>query len=134
MKIILGRHRETIAMGVANPADNPLIRVVLGMMRGGGPSGGLAGLLEQLNNVGLADQTRSWILTGRNQPVSGREITDALGEERITELATEVGMTREETAAGIAATLPQVVNAVTPDGEVPPEEDLDEALHQFLDD
>ncbi|MGW0658987.1 YidB family protein [Streptodolium elevatio] len=122
------------ALGGSGGGQNQLLKTVLGMLQGGGSGGGgLGGLLSQLNAGGLGDQTKSWVDSGRNQPVSGQEITNALGEERLNRLAGEVGMTREETAAGIAATLPQVVDAVTPDGEVPPESDLDQALTQFLD-
>lgn len=117
----------------SNGGQSELLKTVLGMLRGGGSeSGGLGGLLSRLNAGGLGDQAKSWVDPGRNQPISGREITTALGEDELNRLAGEVGMTREETAAGIAATLPQVVDAVTPDGEVPPESDLDEALSRFL--
>lgn len=119
-------------LGGSGGGRNQLLKAVLGLLQGGGPGGGLRGLLAQLDAGGLGEQTKSWVDSGRNQPVSGREITDALGEGRLDRLAGEVGMTREETAAGIAATLPQVVDAVTPDGEVPPAWDLDQALRQFL--
>ncbi|MCF2528307.1 YidB family protein [Yinghuangia soli] len=125
-------------LGGSGGGQNPLLKVVLGMLQGGGSSGGtggaggLGGLLEQLQAGGLGSQAKSWVDNGRNQPVSGQEITTALGEQELDRLAGEAGMTREETAAGIAAALPQVVNAVTPDGEVPPENDLDQALGQFL--
>jgi uncharacterized protein YidB (DUF937 family) len=105
------------------------------MLRSGGAGGGLGGLgglLRRLDEAGLADQARSWVQPGRNQPVSGREITRALGAEELDRLAARTGLAREEAAAGIAATLPQVVDAVTPGGEVPSERDLDEALAQFL--
>lgn len=114
-------------------SDGSLLKVVLGLLHSGGDKdAGLGALLRRLDAGGLSTQTTSWVLTGRNQPVSGREITTALGEDELDRLAAEAGLTREETAAGIAAALPQVVNAVTPDGAVPPESDLDEALAQFL--
>ncbi|WP_406297961.1 YidB family protein [Embleya sp. NBC_00888] len=102
-----------------------LVRVVLGMLTKQGDSGGLGALMQRLQAGGLADQAKSWVETGRNQPVSGKEITDALGEDEMVRLAGEAGMTKEETAAALAATLPGVVDAVTPEGELPAVEQID---------
>ncbi|MEU0938207.1 YidB family protein [Embleya sp. NPDC005971] len=102
-----------------------LVRVVLGMLTKQGGSGGLGALLNKLQEGGLGEQTKSWVDTGRNQPVSGKEITDALGEDEMVRLAGQAGMTKEETAAALAATLPGVVDAVTPEGEVPAAEQID---------
>src|SRR5947207_15456726 len=49
----------------------------------GGLLGGLGGLLKKLEQGGLADQTKSWVGTGQNQPVSPGQIGSALGPNMI---------------------------------------------------
>ncbi|NUU25318.1 MAG: DUF937 domain-containing protein, partial [Streptomycetaceae bacterium] len=98
-------------MGAAHPAGpagpDRLLRVVLGMLRSGGDAGGgLAGLLHRLDAGGLGEQAGSWVAHGRNQPISGRELTDALGTDELDRLAARTGLPREETAAAVAAALP----------------------------
>jgi uncharacterized protein YidB (DUF937 family) len=114
---------------------NPLMRVTLHLLSGSparGVPGGLGVLLEQLTAGGLGRQARSWVAQGRNQPVSGKEITDALGRDEMTRLAGQAGLTREEAAAGIAMALPTLVDAVTPEGEPPDQDRLDDVVRRVL--
>jgi len=121
----LGHLLGRVLGGGRGGGQGQLVNVVLGMLARSGGSGGLAGLLSRLRDGGLADQARSWVDTGRNQPVSGKEITDALGEDEMVRLAGRAGLTKEETAAALAAALPGVVDAFTPGGEVPAPEAID---------
>lgn len=82
--------------------------------------GGLAKLMEQLKGGGLGSQAKSWVSTEQpNQPVSGEQLTQALGTEQISQFANTLGMTNEQAARTMASTLPQVVDAMTPDGQLP---------------
>uniref|UniRef100_UPI001E4F24EB YidB family protein n=1 Tax=Catenulispora rubra TaxID=280293 RepID=UPI001E4F24EB len=82
--------------------------------------GGLSKLMEQLKGGGLGSQAKSWVSSEQpNQPVSGEQITQALGHEQISQVANTLGMSHEEAAQTMAATLPQVVDAMTPEGRLP---------------
>jgi len=48
----------------------------------GGVLGGLGGLLNKLEQGGLGNQTKSWVGTGQNQPVSPSQLGQALGPKR----------------------------------------------------
>ncbi|MFE1828423.1 YidB family protein [Streptomyces yangpuensis] len=90
-----------------------------GARAGGGANNPLGGLMDMLTKSGLADQAQSWIGTGENQPVSGAQISEALPDETLQEVAARTGVSREEAADRIAQVLPQAVDKLTPGGEIP---------------
>ncbi|MFF5706284.1 YidB family protein [Streptomyces sp. NPDC012794] len=92
-----------------------------GVTAGGGADNPLGGLLDMLTRSGLADQARSWIGTGDNQPVSGAQIKEALPDDTLRETARQAGVSPEEAADRIARTLPEAVDKLTPNGQVPTE-------------
>jgi uncharacterized protein YidB (DUF937 family) len=81
--------------------------------------GGLGGLVQMFNNKGLGDAMSSWIGTGENKPVSGDQIANALGSEKIREIAEKLGMNGTDAANSLAALLPKVIDGLTPDGAIP---------------
>jgi uncharacterized protein YidB (DUF937 family) len=96
----------------------------------GGGMGGLGALLEQMQQAGLGDQARSWVGTGENMPVSPDVLSQIFGEGGVGAIARQAGLTPKETSDGLSQLLPEVVNHVTPTGEVP---DFDE-LTRSIDD
>lgn len=109
-----------------------LLPVVLGWLQGRGEGGaaapGLTGLLGQLRSSGLGAQVDSWLSTGTNLPVSGEQITQALGQGRIAELATQAGVGEAEASQGLAALLPALVDQLSPKGQLPGATELGDAL------
>lgn len=87
-------------------------------------AGGVQGLLEKLQSGGLAEQVASWIGTGENQPVSGDQIKDALGADNIQQIAQQAGIAPEHATTGLAQLLPQIIDQLTPNGQVPQGDDL----------
>lgn len=81
--------------------------------------GGLPALLQRLNDSGLHDQVMSWIGTGENQPVSGDQIKDALGDDQVRQIAQQAGMDAGHASTGLAQLLPQIIDKLTPGGNVP---------------
>ena len=81
--------------------------------------GGLNGVLDKLKSGGLGDQVASWVGTGENQAVSADQITNALGSSQIAELAAKFGITPDVLSGQLAQHLPDVINKLTPHGEVP---------------
>lgn len=99
---------------------------ILGQVLGGGASGGmggLGGLLEQMQRAGYGEQARSWVGTGQNMPISPDVLGQIFGQGGIEEIARQAGVTPQEASTGLSELLPEVVNQVTPDGQVP---DLDQ--------
>ena len=91
-------------------------------------AGGLQGILQQLQASGIADQVASWIGTGENAPVSGNQIADALGSDKVAQIAQHAGIEPEHAATGLAQLLPQIIDKLTPGGQVPQNELLEQGL------
>ncbi|MDO9195877.1 YidB family protein, partial [Rhodoferax sp.] len=88
----------------------------------GGAAGGLGGLgalLQQLQQGGLGEAAQSWVSSGQNLPVSADQLQAALGGDRIGALAQQVGLDPGDLAGQLAQYLPQVVDRLTPDGQLP---------------
>jgi uncharacterized protein YidB (DUF937 family) len=99
---------------------------ILGGMLGGGAGGGmggLGGLLEQMQRAGYGEQARSWVGTGQNMPISPDVIGQIFGQGGIAEIARQAGVSEREASEGLSQLLPEVVDRVTPNGQVP---DLDQ--------
>ncbi|VVE51787.1 hypothetical protein PTE30175_04637 [Pandoraea terrae] len=111
-----------------SPAGGPAVTDLLGSL------GGLGGLAQVLQGGGLGDAVQSWIGTGANQPVSADQITQALGPGgQLQQLADTAGVTPDEAAQQLTGLLPEVVNHLTPGGDVPPGPlDLASLAQQFL--
>jgi uncharacterized protein YidB (DUF937 family) len=91
-------------------------------------SGGLSKIMGGLKANGLSAQADSWVGTGANQPVSGRDVEQAMGQEQIHQIAQQLGVSESEAADAVAQALPEVVDKVSPKGQMPAEQDLDAAF------
>ena len=99
-----------------------------GVLGGGALSGGLQDLLNRFQQNGHGEKADSWVSTGPNKPVAPHELEQVLGNERIDWLMKETGMSREQLLAGLSKELPQAVDKLTPNGEVPSEQELHNVL------
>ena len=97
---------------------------------GGSGNNPLGGLLEMLAKSGLAEQKDSWVGTGQNQSVTGAQIQQALPDETLQKVAEQAGVTPEQAATDLAQTLPQAVDKLTPDGQLPQAASLEELVRQ----
>lgn len=81
--------------------------------------GGLNGLVQQFQAGGLGHLIQSWISTGPNQPATAQQIQQALGGDRLRQIATRVGLDPNVVAQKLSTILPQIVNHLTPNGQLP---------------
>lgn len=93
---------------------------------------GLAGLVQQFAGAGLGAQASSWVSTGANLPVTGDQVHQALGPDQIETLAQKSGVPAGQLPALLAQLLPQVIDHLTPHGQVPQGAGLQSALGGFL--
>lgn len=108
--------------GTAGMIEGLVAALAGGAQQGGGALGGLgglAGLVQQLQKGGLGEQVGSWISTGQNLPVSPDQLKDALGSDALGQLAGSIGLDAGQAAGPLAQLLPQVVDALTPHGQLP---------------
>jgi uncharacterized protein YidB (DUF937 family) len=81
-------------------------------------NGGLGGILAKLQENGLAAEAASWVAKGQNLPVNADQIASALGNDTIAAMAAKFGIDPTTLSAQIAEHLPNVVDKMTPEGEV----------------
>ena len=101
---------------LARLLGGPILGIILGMLR---KQGGLGGMLDKFRGAGLGHKADSWVGTGPNQALNPDEVERVLGPEELQQIADQTGMTVEEVREKLATGLPEVINHVTPDGEVP---------------
>ena len=81
--------------------------------------GGLGGLVKTFQEKGLSEIVSSWVGTGQNLPVSAEQIQNALGNnETIQNLIASAGLSPETVFSSLSAVLPQVIDSLTPKGEI----------------
>jgi uncharacterized protein YidB (DUF937 family) len=95
-----------------------LLGSLLGGTSGGG-QGGLGDLLGQLQRVGYGEQADSWVGRGQNQPLPANAIEQIFGRGGLSEIARRAGLSETDTSRGLSQLLPEVVDRVTPEGQVP---------------
>ena len=122
-----------------------LMPVVLGMLanrRSGGRAptqrnfapgagGGLGGLLEQLQRSGFAEQADSWVGRGANKPISPDAMTQIFGRDGLEQISRQAGISEDEASQGLFQLLPEVVDRMTPEGEVPEADALANSVDDF---
>ena len=98
-----------------------LMQVVGGLLNqgGGGAGGGLGALLQQFQKGGLGDVAASWVGTGQNLPISADQLQSVLGGDQIGAMAQQAGLSPGDLMGQLAHMLPQVVDQLTPNGQVP---------------
>ena len=85
----------------------------------GGGLGGLAGLVAKMQQSGLGDVANSWVGTGENQAIAPDQLGQVLGGDMISGLTKQLGMNQGDLLGQLSQMLPQVVDKLTPNGQVP---------------
>jgi uncharacterized protein YidB (DUF937 family) len=106
--------------GASNNGTNPAAGLT-----GGALLGGLTDLLNRFRQNNPNSAAHSWVSTGPNQPMPAEELERALGAERVQWLMTQTGMAKDELLGGLATSLPDAIDKLTPEGRVPTEQELD---------
>ena len=120
-----GRLAELL-QGAPSAPGTPGRNAAAAELSGGVVLGGLKELLDRFRQKTPNSAADSWVSTGPNQPISSSELEQALGGERIEWLMAQTGMTKDQLLAGLATSLPDAIDKLTPDGRVPTEEELAE--------
>ena len=73
----------------------------------------LAALVGGLSQNGLGEIVGSWLGNGENKSISLDQITDLLGSDKISEFASQLGLSEESAKGALVDSLPQVVDQAT---------------------
>jgi uncharacterized protein YidB (DUF937 family) len=113
--------------GGGGGGSSDVVSQLIGML-GSKESGGLAGLVDGFAKNGLGDIVSSWVGTGANLPVSADQIAKGLGQGQLSQLASKVGMSPQDLSSTLSKILPDVVDKLTPQGQIPAEDMLQQGL------
>jgi len=103
-------------LGGGNKAN--LINMVLGMVQGQQGGGGLGALVQQFTQAGFGQQAQSWVSTGANLPISPDDMTKVFGQGQMQQFGQQMGGNSQEAASGLSSLLPEIINQLTPQGNV----------------
>ena len=102
--------------GSQGQGGNLLLQVVLSLLQ---QNGGLEGVLGKLRQGGLGQQADSWVSTGQNMNISADQLQQIFGSSTMRDLASQLGMPEEQAGSTMAQVLPELINQLTPQGQVP---------------
>src|ERR1051326_2172635 len=120
------------AMLGGNEAQNPfgaesrpgggalLMQLALSMLQ---QNGGLDGVLSKFRQSGLGQHADSWVGTGQNMGISADQLQEVFGSSAIKDIAARLGLPADQAGSTMAQVLPEVINGLTPHGQVPENSD-----------
>lgn len=92
--------------------NKSLLNVVLAQ------TGGLQGLAGRFNTTGMAEVFNSWVAVGENGGIKPEQIEAVLGNQAVQQIAQKLGIDTTKAAATLSQLLPQVVDKLTPNGNL----------------
>ncbi|MBK7658158.1 MAG: DUF937 domain-containing protein [Betaproteobacteria bacterium] len=113
--------------GAGSGSGNELLDMVLKLVND--PAhGGLSGLVQSFQDKGLGGIVDSWVSTGQNMPISADQLSQGLGSDKLGSLAQSLGMDQGDLSSKLSELLPNVVDKLTPGGQVPQGGELGDLL------
>jgi uncharacterized protein YidB (DUF937 family) len=109
------------APATAAPSSAIVSEVLAMLQQHGGAANGLGSLMQAFEGGGLGHLFQSWVGSGQNLPVSASQIQSALGNSGILDkIAQRTGMQPADVAQHLSTLLPQIVDHLTPNGQLHP--------------
>ena len=102
--------------------SSAIVSEVLALLQShGGAANGLGSLMQAFQGGGLGHLFQSWVASGQNLPVSAGQIQSVLGNSGILDkIAQRTGMQPADVAQHLSTLLPQIVDHLTPNGQMHP--------------
>ncbi|MSP38635.1 MAG: DUF937 domain-containing protein [Deltaproteobacteria bacterium] len=119
----LGAILSSLTGGSGGGGGNMLLQLAMTMLQ---QNGGLGGVLGKFQQAGLGAQADSWVGTGQNASISADQLQQVFGSSAIGDIAAKLGLSHEQAGAAMSQALPEVIDQLTPQGEVT--EDSNNAL------
>lgn len=96
-------------------------------------NGGLSGALAKITGMGYENQARSWMSNQEaNDNLDPNEITRLFDENEIQQVAAHTGANEVEVRQGLAELLPEVMNQLTPNGNLEHESEANAEIDQII--
>lgn len=94
-------------------------------------TGGLDGLVKRFQDAGLGDIISSWIGTGQNRPIEPTQLERVFPNE-VNQMSQQAGLPPQEGGSILAQILPQLIDQLTPKGQVPQQSQMGDLAGQLL--
>jgi uncharacterized protein YidB (DUF937 family) len=102
---------------------SPIVQILGELLQGGAQGGqngqGLLALIQQFQNSGLGDKVESWISTGANLPINSQDIGNVLSGGQLGQWAEKFGISSEDVSNQLAQHLPNLIDKLSPNGQMP---------------
>ena len=96
-------------------------------------NGGLSGALSKITGMGYEKQARSWLSTNElNDNLDPNDINQLFDDSEIQQVAAYTGANEIEVRQGLAELLPEVMNQLTPNGNLDNEPEANEEIDQII--
>ena len=118
----------TSMLGQGGGKQDQLLQVLTQLLGKDSSIGGLNGLIQAFQKSGLTEIVNSWVSTGANLPISSQQIQQGLGSQLLQQLSAGTGLSQEACSSQLSSLLPTLVDKLTPEGNVPESNLLEEGL------
>ncbi len=108
--IIKGNSDENTSNLDSNSITNALSNLFGGE---NGESIDLSSILSKISDGNFSEIISSWIGDGENKPISTDAITDLLGEDKISEFASNLGLNLDSAKQALSDAIPNLVDKIT---------------------
>jgi len=100
--------------------DEGAIGNALSGLLGGGSDGDLdiGGLVGKFAGGDTANAAKSWLGDGANEAVSGEQVSNALGQDKVAAFAEQLGIGQEEAGGALSDLLPNLIDQNSSGGDL----------------
>lgn len=127
---VLGGSQKQGGMGEKSMLIAALMPMVLSWIK---RNGGLSGALSKITSMGYANKAQSWMSNQEeNDNLDSDDISRLFDENEIQQVAAHTGANDVEVRQGLAELLPEVMNQLTPNGNLDSEGEANEEIDQII--
>jgi uncharacterized protein YidB (DUF937 family) len=120
----LGARRGNVGLGGMGGGRGALLAMLLPLaMQWVQRQGGVGNVLQRAGQRGYGSQANSWLGTGANEPLPASAVQELVGHEDLARMSSQLGVDQGEVADGFAEILPEMVDHLSPDGQLPADAD-----------
>jgi len=85
-----------------------------------GGSGGIdiASIIGSMQGGGMVDILQSWLGDGANQKISGNQLSEMLGSDKISNFASQLGLSEDEAIGGLQDAMPKMIDNASSGGSL----------------
>jgi uncharacterized protein YidB (DUF937 family) len=116
---MLGRGRAPVGRAGLGGGHSALLMMMLPMaMRWVQQQGGMGAVLKRFQQKGMDRQAQSWVSKADNEAIDERAVEEVVGHGELAQMAQRLGVPEHEVAQAFAEIMPEMVDKLTPDGQL----------------